>query len=133
MELTRKEREYLVAISEFYSSFPPRLIDIAKKVHVKPPTAYNLIKRLSVKGLVNEHKGIIVVTSKGKNAYSGLIMAHRCVETLFSRAGMKKDHACKEAQKIDYMLTREDAKLLLKFLGNPKNCPHGRPIVIKVR
>ncbi|MCL4374163.1 MAG: metal-dependent transcriptional regulator [Candidatus Marsarchaeota archaeon] len=130
MELTRKERECLVIISRLDSPFPSRLIDVARKANIKPPTAYNLVKRLSRKGLIEERKGAIIVTARGKEEYSEIIRAHRCIETLLSRAGLDKDYACKEAQKIDYMLSEKDVKYLLKFLGNPKNCPHGRPIVV---
>ncbi|MGC8670069.1 MAG: metal-dependent transcriptional regulator [Candidatus Micrarchaeia archaeon] len=130
MELTQKEREYLVTITELSSTFPPRLIEVARKAKVKPPTAYNLVKRLSKKGLVEEHKGIIIITIKGKNVYGEIIRAHRCIETLLNRAGLERDYACKEARKIDYILSEKDIRYLLKFLGNPRNCPHGRPIVV---
>jgi Mn-dependent DtxR family transcriptional regulator len=131
MDITKKERDYLIAIDEFNSKFQPRLVDLAKKMRVRPPTVYNLVRRLSKKGLVDEHRGMIKVTERGRAAYKSIIMAHRCIETLLSKAGVQKDCACKEACKIDYMLDPTYVKLLFKFLGSPKVCPHGKPIIIE--
>lgn len=128
--LTRREKECLFAVKKLDSDFPPRIISIAKETKIKPPTAYNLLKRLSDKGLIEESKGMVKVTDKGNAAYKEIMMAHRCIELIFSRAGIPKDCACREAEKIDYMLKPEYVKLLFKSLGMPKNCPHGKPIVV---
>jgi len=130
MDITKKERDCLIAIDEFDSKFQPRLVDIAKEMHVKPPTVYNLVRRLSKKGLVDESRGMIKVTDRGKTVYKSIIMAHRCIETLLNKAGVQKDCACREARKMDYMLDPVNVKLLFKFLGSPKNCPHGKPIIV---
>ena len=130
MDLTKKERDCLVLVNEFKSDFPPRLIDIAKKLQVQPPTAYNLVVRLERKGLIEENRGSIIITQKGKSTYRDIIMMHRCFETLLNKAGMSANVACKEAEKVDYLLDANCVKPLLKFIGNPKICPHGKPIVV---
>ena len=130
MDLTKKERDCIIKINEYESAFPLRLIELAKRVGIKAPTAYQLVKRLSSKGLVSENRGVIIPTKKGRQAYKDIIMAHRCVETLLNRAGVPKNCACTEAQKIDYKLTPSYVKLLYKFIGSPKNCPHGKPVIV---
>ena len=109
MELTKKERDCLVLINEFESDFPSRL------------------KR---KGLIEENRGSIITTQKGKSTYRDIIMMHRCFETLLNKAGVSANTACKEAQKVDYLLDTNCAKPLLRFVGNPKICPHGKPIFV---
>jgi len=130
MDLTKKERDCLVLVNEFESNFPPRLIDIAKRLEVQPPTAYNLIMRLKRKGLIEENRGSIITTQKGKSTYRDIIMMHRCLETLLNKAGISASVACKEAEKVDYLLDTDCVKPLLKFIGNPKTCPHGKPIAV---
>ncbi|MGC8687726.1 MAG: metal-dependent transcriptional regulator [Candidatus Micrarchaeia archaeon] len=130
MDITKKERDCLVAIGSIDSKFQPRLIDIAKSMKVSAPTAYNLVKRLCKKGLIEDYKGSIAMTEKGRKMHKDIIMAHRCIEVLLSKAGIDKDCACKDAQKIDYVIGTKEARKLLYYIGNPKSCPHGKPIVI---
>ena len=129
LQVTGKERECIVAIEELKSNFPPRLSQVAGKLGIKPPTAFVLVRQLEKKGLVEEAKGSIILTSRGKEVYKNIILAHRSLETLLCRAGIPLECACKEAEKIDYLIEPAYAKKLWKYLGKPKNCPHGRPVI----
>ncbi len=128
-QVTGKERECIVALEDLKSEFPPRLTQIAEKLKIKPSTTFVLLKHLEEKGLVEEEKGNVILTEKGKRVYTSIILAHRCLETLLYRAGIPLNCACKEAEKIDYLITPAYAKKLWKYLGKPKTCPHGKPIV----
>lgn len=51
--ITKMERDCLLAITEnSKSDFPIRLSDLANILEIKPPTALNIVKRLSELGLV---------------------------------------------------------------------------------
>ncbi|MGC8628731.1 MAG: metal-dependent transcriptional regulator [Candidatus Micrarchaeia archaeon] len=129
MQITHKERACILAVQDLRSEFPPRLKEIASELGITPPTALALIRRLEGKGIVHEEKGSVVLTSKGKEVYKNIILAHRILETLLCRAGVSLDCACKEAQKFDYLIDPSYAKKLWNYLGKPKKCPHGKPIV----
>jgi len=132
IEITEKERSCLLALGEMTGSFPPRLVDIARKLKVKPPTALNLVRRLEAKGLASEKRGQVLITKAGKKEYSNIVLAHRCLETLFSKAGIPADCACRQARKLDYLVAPAYARKLFNYLGNPKYCPHGKPIVVTI-
>ncbi|MGC8676557.1 MAG: metal-dependent transcriptional regulator [Candidatus Micrarchaeia archaeon] len=130
MHITERERECVVAIANFKSQFPPRLNQIAAKLKIKSPTALSLLKRLQAKGLVQEQRGSVLLTKSGKTAYAEIMLAHRCLEIIFAKAGIPADCACREATKIDYLVDPAYAKKLWKYLGKPKMCPHGKPVVV---
>ncbi|MEM0074639.1 MAG: metal-dependent transcriptional regulator [Candidatus Micrarchaeaceae archaeon] len=130
MKITEKERDCLFAAVGLSSDFPSRLNQIAKELNIKPSTALSLLKRMEVKGLVKEAKGNVILTDYGRKSYKGIMLAHRSLETLFCRMGIPVSYACGEAKKIDYLIGPTYARKLWNFLGKPKNCPHGKPVIV---
>ncbi len=131
MQLTRKEKDCIIAIKELSSQFPARLVNLAEKLGIKPPTALALVRRLKEKGLVAENRGNVALTEKGAEAYRNIMLAHRTLEYLLCKAGISKECACKEASKIDYLVEPSYARRLWAYLGKPANCPHGKPIIVR--
>ncbi len=130
MYLTKRERDCLMVIGDNKNDFPIRLSDISKKMKLSAPTVYNLLKRLKDKGLINENRGLVIITSFGKEIHSNIIFAHRCLECLFNEIGLDKKFSCNEASKIDYLLNNELIIKLYNHIGRPKTCPHGKPLVV---
>lgn len=130
MNLTAKERDCLLATLDLTQEFQPRLNQIAEKLGIKAPTALSLLRRLESKQLVKELRGMVILTEAGKKACKNIVLAHRSLETLFCKMGIPLNHACKEARKIDYLIEPAYAKKLWTYIGKPKNCPHGKPIII---
>ncbi|AAT43564.1 metal-dependent transcriptional regulator [Picrophilus oshimae] len=128
MEITKKERDCIVKIKELSGSFPPRLSDLAVGLNIKPPTAIELLERLERKGLIKKEHGMIILTDNGNNEYSKIMLAHRTYETLLSMSGVSAEDACLQAEKIDYLMEPESMRHVLKSLGSPEKCPHGKPI-----
>ena len=54
--ITRKERDCIVALHE-NSGFPLRLFNIAEILKIKAPTAYELVKRLESKNIIEKKIG----------------------------------------------------------------------------
>ena len=128
--LTRRERDCVVAIRENGSTeFPIRLSEIAKIMGLKPPTVIEILKRLEYKGLVTREKGMVVLTDSGKESYNYIVNCHRILETLFVESGIDLEEACKEVSAFDYMIGSGSAMKLSTFVGRPKACPHGKPII----
>ena len=130
-KISKKERDYLVLIFELSKDFPVRVRDLAEVTNVSEPTAYEYSVRLAEKGLVLMKKGMVKLTEKGNELVADIIKAHRVLETLFYLNGISADESCQECSKIDYLLDQETIEKLYEKLGEPANCPHGRPVVVK--
>jgi len=128
--LTQRERDCVIAIQNNTSGdFPVRLSEIARKMDLKPPTVIEILKRLEIKGLVNRVKGMVILTDAGKESYRSVVNCHRILETLFVDSGIELEEACREVSAFDYMIDSGSALKLSNFVGNPKACPHGKPII----
>ncbi len=130
VKISKKERDYIVLIFEMSKEFPVRVRDLAEVTNVSEPTAYEYSVRLAEKGLILMKKGIVKLTEKGNELVASIIKAHRVLETLFYLNGVGAEESCHECSKIDYLLDSDTIEKLYKKLGEPVNCPHGRPVVI---
>ncbi len=128
MDVTKKERDCIVVIHENSSGFPLRLSDIASLMKVKPSTAYELLNRLLSKKIITKEKGMIMPTQYGNRVYSEIITAHRTMEILLTKSGVNRDIACSQMEKIDYLMDELSVEKILKQIGNPDKCPHGKPV-----
>jgi len=128
--ITRKERDCIVALHE-NSGFPLRLFNIAEILKIKAPTAYELVKRLESKNIIEKKNGVISLTPNGNTIYSEIIMAHRTLEIMLTKSGVNSDRACQQIEKIDYLMDDVSIQKLFKSLGQPQTCPHGKPVISK--
>lgn len=108
--------------------FPMRLHEIASLLRVKPPSALNIVKRLQEKGLAKTRDGMIALTEPGIRTAKSILLVHRTYESLLCQSGASKNSACLEASEVDFIIPEEDARMILKKIGDPKYCPHGKPI-----
>lgn len=127
--ITKKERDCLLAIyREELSDTPVRLVDLARSLNVKPPTALELLARLESKGYVTRRRGLIFLSESGREVAKGILTVHRALEVFFARCGLGADEACNLVSNFDYMVESSIAPMMLGALGNPSTCPHGYPI-----
>ncbi len=129
MLLTQRERDCLVFIgTDIKEGFPDRLINLSKKLKIKPPTTIQLLDRLESKELISRRSGMVILTEKGKEAYHDVIESHRIIEVMLYNNGLSKSDCCEVAGEIDYVFRHDLVEKLSSSLGNPKLCPHGRPV-----
>ncbi|MCL4446779.1 MAG: metal-dependent transcriptional regulator [Thermoplasmatales archaeon] len=127
--ITRRERDCLVTLEEDSpKNFPMRLHQIAQTLRVKPPTALNVIRRLERKGLAESKDGMVILTESGDKVAKSILLVHRTYESLLCQSGVSENSACSEAAEVDYIIPAGNARLILKKIGSPKLCPHGKPI-----
>lgn len=127
--VTKKERDCLITIRENGSEpFPIRLCEIAKLMGIRPPSALELIERLEGKGLLKARSGMIRLTPQGMREYERIILNHRVFESLFVQSGIAAEDACREIESFDYFLDSRTAEAVLRKIGSPSLCPHGKPI-----
>ena len=127
--VSKRERDCLVYLKEdSIHGFPMRLHEIATLLRVKPPTALNIIRRLEQKKLAEARDGMVLLTEEGDQVVKRILLVHRTYESLFCQSGESEDSACAEAAEVDYLISEDNAKMVLRKIGNPKVCPHGKPI-----
>lgn len=128
--ITKKERDCIVSIWQgSRNGFPVRVSTIAEAMKVKPPTVEELLERLESKKLIERSKGMVILTEDGKKVYRRIMLGHRALETFLVQCGDDADTACKMISNFDYMIDEQTALMVLKRIGNPSRCPHGKPIL----
>ena len=101
---------------------------LAEEMNVSRPTAFEFIKKLEKGGYVEKSGREYILTSLGMEESLRIIRHHRVIETLLYEAGVNLDKACKIATQMQCILDDSSVESICKFLGYPKQCPHGRPI-----
>jgi DtxR family Mn-dependent transcriptional regulator len=126
------EENYLKAIYKLMESdgLSVSTNAIAEKMNTKAATVTDMLKKLSVKKLVNytKYKGVSL-TSPGKKIAVSIIRKHRLWEFfLVEKLDFKWNEVHDIAEQLEHVNSSELVERLDKFLGHPKNDPHGDPI-----
>lgn len=100
---------------------------IAKRLKLSKSTVSERIKELVKGGLATaDPYASVQLTKKGEDLAKKLTYKHRLIEVFLSDVlKMSKDKVHAEAERLEHALSDEVIKRLAKFLGNPKNDPHG--------
>ncbi|MGI6660803.1 MAG: metal-dependent transcriptional regulator [Bacillota bacterium] len=84
-----------------------RLVDLAEKLSVQPPSASRMMQRLSEQGLVEyERYGIIRLTEAGKQLGDSLLRRHRLIEQFLRLMGVKQN-VLKDTERIEHIISDE--------------------------
>jgi DtxR family Mn-dependent transcriptional regulator len=126
------EENYLKAIYRLMESDGPTVNTnaIAEKMNTKAATVTDMLKKLSGKKLVNytKYKGVSL-TATGKKVAVSIIRKHRLWEFfLVEKLDFKWNEVHEIAEQLEHINSTELVERLDKFLGFPKNDPHGDPI-----
>ena len=124
--LSKAEAEYLVRIYEMGEPAGPKRV--AESMGVSRPTAYEVMRKLVDKGFLVSQKGLYALTPMGISEAEKILRAHRVLETMFYRLGVDLERACRMASRIQVEIDEDIVDGICSFLGNPKTCPHGKPI-----
>jgi len=103
---------------------------VAEMLHVTPPTASEMLKRLEAEGLVERgpRKGPLL-TKKGRLQAERVVRHHRVIErflTDFMGYSAAESHV--HADEIGDAFSDEMVERLAEQLGHPDRCPHGWPV-----
>ena len=104
--------------------------DLADEMKTKAASVTDMIKRLSIKKLVNykKYKGVNI-SNQGKNVALRVIRKHRLWETfLVEKMKFNWDEVHDVAEQLEHIKSPLLIKRLDEFLGHPKYDPHGDPI-----
>ena len=124
------EEMYLkvVWLLEEEGSKPAHSAAIARMLGISLPSVVEMLGKLHKKGLVSYdgRKGVSF-RPKGKKVAARVVRNLRLTELLF-RDVLKIDYNSPEPCRFEHVISDEIAEAMSRVLGNPKECPHGKPI-----
>ena len=132
MAYTKTEENYLKAIYSLKVKYGKEVSTnaLAKKLDTKASSITDMIKKLSVKKLVEyeKYKGVIL-TGQGQDVAISIIRNHRLWEVfLVEKLNFKWDEVHDLAEQLEHINTEKLTNSLDEFLNFPKFDPHGDPI-----
>lgn len=132
MKLTLTEENYLKVIYHQSNAGEHEVSTnaIAEVIDTKPASVSDMIRKLSVKGVVDyqKYKGV-QISKTGKKMALEVIRKHRLWEVfLVEKLGFNWDEVHDIAEQLEHIKSPLLIKRLDKFLGHPTMDPHGDPI-----
>ena len=99
-----------------------RVLELAAALHVQPPSASRMIRRLAQEGLVKYEKyGIIRLTAQGQTIGEFLLQRHNMLENFLRFMGV--EDVLEDAERIEHNISNPAvvgiARLLEFFAGSP--------------
>jgi DtxR family Mn-dependent transcriptional regulator len=131
-ELTHSEVNYLKAIYHLAATAPKKisLKKMADVLKVNPPSVLDMVRKMVEKGMVfyDKTKGISL-TEKGSAAALSIVRKRALWEVvLVKHLGYGLDVVNEIAEQFEYVEGKGLEEKLDKYLGSPKQDPHGNPI-----
>ena len=104
--------------------------ELAQSLDVKPSSVNDMLKKLRQKGFIEYEKyGKIFMSDQGKVFAIQILRKHRLWETfLYEKLDFTWDEVHEVAEQLEHIKSDKLIEKLDKFLGFPKNDPHGDPI-----
>lgn len=132
MDYTKTEENYLKAIYSLKVKYGKEVSTnaLAKQLDTKASSITDMVKKLSVKKLVEyeKYRGVSL-TEKGKKIAVNIIRNHRLWEVfLVEKLNFKWDEVHDLAEQLEHINTEKLTNSLDEFLNFPKFDPHGDPI-----
>ena len=127
---TPRIEEYLESIYKLQQPEQPVTTSrLAEHLKLSPPSVSEMVKKLTVKGLVSHTGKGVCLTEKGNTLAKKVVRRHRLSERLLTDIlGYGWDEVHEEACKLEHAISPEMEARIEESLGNPKTCPHGYPI-----
>jgi DtxR family Mn-dependent transcriptional regulator len=123
--------EYLEAVYRLEREGPGVTTSgLAADLGVAPASVSGMLKKLTADGyLTYEARGLAALTEKGLKVAVRVMRRNRLAEVfLHDILGMPWDEVHEEACRLEHAISDRVEERLVAILGDPKVCPHGRPI-----
>lgn len=123
----RQERveDYLELISDLvHARGEARLVEIATRIGVAPPTVAKMLKRLVASGYAirQPYRGIFL-TAEGEALAEKSRTRHRIVESFLLALGIDADVARRDAEGIEHHVSRETLEAFRRFVEQQRQAP----------
>jgi DtxR family Mn-dependent transcriptional regulator len=128
---TQATQEYLVTLRNLVASGQRASVaTLARRLHVSPQAASEMVGRLRGEGLVvqgDRHE--LNLSTSGRTLADAIFRRHALVEWLLTDVvGMGWAESDHEAHRLQSAISENVEARLEEFLGHPETCPHGNPI-----
>lgn len=102
---------------------------VAEMLHVTPPTASEMLKRLEKEGLVERGpRRSPVLTAEGRRRAETVVRNHRIIERFLTDfMGYSPAESHEHAEELGDAFDDDMVERIAAQLGNPERCPHGWP------
>lgn len=133
VSLSFTEENYVKAIYSLTEKNPTAETStslIAEKLHTKPPTVSDMLRKLAEKKLISYEKyKKVALTKAGKQVAVLIVRKHRLWEVfLHDKLQFAWDEIHEIAEQLEHIHSEELISRLEKFLDYPQFDPHGDPI-----
>ncbi|MGB0851407.1 MAG: metal-dependent transcriptional regulator [Bacteroidia bacterium] len=99
--------------------------ELIEKEKYGPSKLKGILNRLEKKDLIDQVRGLIILSDKGRLAAREVIRKHRLWEIYLSKYfQLDADHIHDDAEGIEHVITPEIEKELIKLLKRPTTDPH---------
>ncbi|MDF2954872.1 MAG: Mn-dependent transcriptional regulator MntR [Candidatus Alkanophagales archaeon MCA70_species_2] len=126
---TERAEDYLEAIYDLISKKGyARIIEIAERLNVRPPTVTEMVKKLSEKGLlVHEKYRGFTLTAEGERIARAVQKKHETIANFLRILGVECEIAERDACRIEHNVHPETLERLTKFVEFVQNAPQQNP------
>jgi len=124
-------QEYLACVRNLVASGQHATVTtVARRLHVSPQAASEMVQRLRGEGLVElSETRELQLTEAGRALADEIFRRHALVEWLLTGViGMGWAESDVEAQRLQGAISDAVQARLEELLGHPETCPHGNPI-----
>jgi DtxR family transcriptional regulator, Mn-dependent transcriptional regulator len=128
--LSQREAIYLVELMKMQGRARTGTRALAERFGVREASVVDVVRRLEEKGLLlRDPWRSVRLTRRGEALAERILHNHRVVETYLHRVlKLGEGPACREAQKIDYLLENDTIISMCSVLNYPSQCIHGEEI-----
>ena len=131
-EATVAEEEYLQIMYWLEEAgLPMTGANIARAMHLSPPTVHEMIGRLEKDGYVSRADDkSLVFTSEGREHARVMVRRHRLIERFLTDVlGIPWDEVHEEAERLEHAMSPVLEERMEAAIGDATTCPHGHPLV----
>jgi DtxR family Mn-dependent transcriptional regulator len=105
--------------------------NIARAMHLSPPTVHEMIGRLEKDGYVTRADDkSLVFTDNGREQARAMVRRHRMIERFLTDVlGIPWDEVHEEAERLEHAMSPVLEERMTAAIGDAQTCPHGHPLV----
>jgi DtxR family transcriptional regulator, Mn-dependent transcriptional regulator len=135
-EATVAQEEYLEIMYWLEEAgLPMTGANVARAMHLSPPTVHEMIGRLENDGYVTRADDkSLVFTDDGREQARAMVRRHRMIERFLTDVlGIPWDEVHEEAERLEHAMSPVLEERMTAAIGDATTCPHGHPLVEGVR
>jgi DtxR family Mn-dependent transcriptional regulator len=109
--------------------------NVARAMHLSPPTVHEMIGRLENDGYVTRADDkSLEFTDEGREHAKAMVRRHRLIERFLTDVlGIPWDEVHEEAERLGHAMSPVLEERMMAAIGDATTCPHGHPLYEGIR